>query len=96
MIEELVRHRCSGDDCTPLVVIEHCYVFTTRDKRGVRRHRGAAWSTLLNGEPVRYIDGKTFEVIATGELLSHDIGWCDCAPIVKFSTRGDDCKSLAG
>lgn len=88
MIEELARHRCTGDDGTPLFVVEHRHVFTSQEGAGPRQHRGAAWATLLNGEPVRNIDVRTFEVIATGELLVHDLRRCDCAPAAKISTRG--------
>lgn len=73
MIEELARHRCTGDDGTPLFVVEHRHLFTSQGGVGARQHRGSAWTTLLNGEPVRYIDNRTFEVIATGELLAHDL-----------------------
>ena len=76
MIEELARHRCTGDDGTAVVVVEHRHVFTTQGDSGTRQHRGAAWSTLIDGEPVRYIDSRTFEIIATGELLAHDPGRC--------------------
>ena len=87
MIEEVARHRCTGDDGTPLLVIEHRHVFTSQDGTGARQHRGAAWATLLDGEPVRYIDACTFEVVATGELLAHDLRRCDCAPAVRIATR---------
>ena len=52
MIEELARHRCTGDDGTPLFVVEHRHLFTSQGGAGARQHRGAAWATLLNGEPV--------------------------------------------
>ncbi|GHH25226.1 hypothetical protein GCM10008023_38320 [Sphingomonas glacialis] len=87
MIEELARHRCTGDDGTPLFVVEHRYVFTSQGGAGSRQHRGAAWVTLLNGEPVRYIDARTFEVIATGEMLAHDLRRCDCAPAFGITSR---------
>lgn len=68
--EEIARHRCTGDDGTPLVVVEYRYIFTTTESEaGVRRHRGSAWLSLLDGEPVRYIDAETFEVTGSGELL---------------------------
>lgn len=87
MIEELARHCCTGDDGTPLFVVEHRHVFATQGGSGPRQHRGAARTTLLNGEPVRYIDAGTFEVIATGELLVHDRRRCNCAPAVRIVTR---------
>lgn len=76
MIEELARHRCVGDDRLPLFVIEYRHVFTTQGEAGARRHLGAAWLTLLDGEPVRYIDPRTFEVVATGELITRDEANC--------------------
>ncbi len=96
MIEELARHRCIGEDGTPLFVIEHRHVFTSQGGAGTRQHRGAAWATLLNGEPVRYIDGSTFEIIATGELLVHDPGRCTCAPAVRIATRHGRCENMVG
>lgn len=87
MIEELARHRCTGDDGTPLFVIEHCHVFITQGDAGTRQYRGAAWLTLLDGKPVRYIDARTFEVVATGEFIAHDSARCACAPAIKVSKR---------
>jgi len=40
----------------------------------------------MSGEPVRYIDATTFEIVATGELLQHDLARCTCKPEVKVST----------
>ena len=68
-MEEIARHRCTGDDGTPLVVVEYRYIFTTEGEAGVRQQRGAAWLSLLNGEPVRYVDADTFEVTSSGEML---------------------------
>ncbi|RYD97107.1 MAG: hypothetical protein EOP61_17090 [Sphingomonadales bacterium] len=68
-MEEIGRYRCTGDDGTPLVVVEYRYIFTTESDVGVRRQRGSAWLSLLNGEPVRYIDAETFEITSSGELL---------------------------
>ena len=87
MIEELARHRCTGDDDSLLFVVEYRHVFTSNGGTGPRHHRGASWLTLLDGEPVRYIDGQTFEVIATGEILSHDPEKCHCAPAVMVARR---------
>jgi hypothetical protein len=86
MIEELARHRCIGCSGKPLFVVEHRHVFTTHGGAGTRHHRGVAWATLLNGEPVRHINAQTFEIIATGELLAHDTQHCGCAPAVRFAT----------
>jgi len=87
MIEELARHSCTGDDGTPMIVVERRHVFTVTGGAGARQHRGAAWTALLDGEPVRYIDARTFEVIATGELLAHCRESCDCAPAVAMTIR---------
>lgn len=65
----MARHRCTGDDGTPLVVVEYRYIFTTESEAGVRRQPGSSWLTLLDGEPVRYIDAETFEVRSSGEML---------------------------
>ena len=85
MIEELARHRCYGDDGTVMFVVERRHVFTTQNGSRTRQHRGAARTTLLDGEPVRYIDAATFEVVATGELLAHDLERCDCTPAAQIS-----------
>jgi len=45
---------------------------------------------------VRYIDNRTFEVIATGELLAHDLERCDCAPAVRIATRNGGDENMAG
>lgn len=95
MIEELARHRCTGDG-TPLFVVQRRHVFITQGGAGPRQHRGAAWATLLDGESMRYIDARTFEVIATGELLVHDLRRCNCAPAVSIFTRRGGFKSVAG
>ncbi|MES2989739.1 MAG: hypothetical protein V4808_17740 [Pseudomonadota bacterium] len=68
-VEEIARHRCIGDDGSALVVVEYRYIFTTEGEAGVRRHHGSARLTLLDGEPVRYIDPATFEVTSSGEML---------------------------
>lgn len=71
-VEQLARHRCMGDDGTPLVVVEYRHVFTSGEAGKVRQHRGSSWLALLDGEPVRYIDAATFEVVASGELLRRE------------------------
>ncbi|WP_445191513.1 hypothetical protein ACT009_13150 [Sphingomonas sp. Tas61C01] len=96
MIEELARHRCVDGDGTPLFVVEHRHVFITQGDAGTREHRGAAWTTLLDGEPVRYIDARTFEIVATGELLTHDQGRCVCAPAVRVDTFDGMSKASIG
>ena len=69
MIEQLARHPCRGDDGTALVVVEYRHIFVASEGDKVRRHRGSIWLALDDGEPVRVIDGDTFEVVASGELL---------------------------
>lgn len=86
MTEELARHRCIDRDGTLLFVIERCHVFITQGGTETRRHRGAGRAALLDGEPVRYVDGNTFQIVATGEILTHDLARCDCAPAAKIST----------
>lgn len=50
----------------------------------------------MSGEPVRYIDATTFEIVATGELLKHDLALCTCKPEVKVSTFEGMAKVRAG
>lgn len=84
-MEEIARHRCTGDDGTPLVVVEYRYIFTTEGgEAGVRRHRGSAWLSLLDGEPVRYIDADTFEVTSTGEILRRALANQSAPPSTAF------------
>ncbi|MEZ0243878.1 MAG: hypothetical protein ACAH11_10920 [Sphingomonas sp.] len=73
-VEEMARHRCLGDDGTPLIVVEYRHMFTSSDGGTVRRHPGARWLALLDGEPVRPIDATTFEVVASGEMLRREGG----------------------
>ena len=87
MIEEVARHKCTGGDGSPLVVVQYRHVFQVNGSGNARRYGGAAWSTLLDGEPVRYIDAHTFEVVATGELMAHDPKRCDCLPAAGIATR---------
>lgn len=67
--EELARYRCSGDDETYLTVVEYRFVDIARLEGKVRRRLGATRLTLTDGEPIRYVDPQTFEIIRTGELL---------------------------
>jgi hypothetical protein len=69
MEEELARYRCSGDDGTYLTVVEYRFVDIARHEGKVRRRLGAARLTLTDGEPIRYVDPQTFEIVRTGELL---------------------------
>ena len=73
MTEELARYRCAGDDGTPLIVVEYRHIFTSSEGGKTRRHHGARWLALLDGEPVRHIDGETFEVVASGEMLRREV-----------------------
>jgi hypothetical protein len=66
MEEELARYRCQGDDGAFLTVIEYRHVDVVCAATGARR------LGLSTGEPVRYIDAETFEVIASGELLRRE------------------------
>jgi hypothetical protein len=95
MIEEVARHRCTGGDGTPLCVVERRHVFTSQGETGTHHHRGAVRATLLDGEPVRYIDARTFEVAATGELLVHDTWRCHCTPATRIVTRAGSDESPA-
>lgn len=76
MIEEIARHRCEGDDFTPLLVLERRH--RSRGEAGPRGRIGAAWLELADGTPVRYVDPSSFEVVATGEVLRHDQARCGC------------------
>ncbi|MEO9132162.1 MAG: hypothetical protein ABI240_13245 [Sphingomonas sp.] len=69
MEEERARYRCFGDDGTCLTVVEYRYVQIARSEGKIRRQLGACRLTLTSGEPARYIDPETFEIIGTGELL---------------------------
>lgn len=69
MEQEIARWRCIGDDETPVTVIEYRYAPATITGRPVRAYPGARRLALTTGEPVRYIDATTFEVVPTGELL---------------------------
>lgn len=72
MEEELGRHHCTGDDGAAVTVIEYRHVETIPGTSGTRTYPGARRLALSTGEPVRYIDGETFEVIASGELLRRE------------------------
>ena len=86
MSEDMILHRCRDSAGAMLLVVERRHIFTTHGTVGTRRQRGSARATLLDGEPVRYIDAGTFEIVATGERLIHDRAQCDCAPAARFST----------
>ena len=69
MEEELSRHRCVGDDGASVTVIEYRHVDVIPGAAGTRIYPGARRLVLSGGEPVRYVDAETFEVIGSGELL---------------------------
>ena len=66
---EIRRIRCVGDDGAWLTVVEYRHR-TSSAMAGRRRELiGAGHLALATGEPVRYIDPNTFEVLGSGELL---------------------------
>ncbi len=69
MEEESARYRCEGDDGSPLTVVEYRHIGHVETKAGRRRYPGARRLALFTGEPVRYIDALTFEIVGTGELV---------------------------
>lgn len=69
MEEERARYQCASDDGTWLTVVEYRYVHISRTEGKVRRHLGAARLALTDGEPIRYVDRQTFEIVRSGELL---------------------------
>lgn len=72
-IEERARYRCVDDDGTPLIVVEYRHCQIQRGGGRTRFHKGATWLSLLNGDAVRYLDPKSFEVIATGEVIMRTV-----------------------
>ena len=69
MEEECARYRCERDDGSPITVLEFRHFDRAETKASRRGYPGAQRLALYTGEPVRYIDPITFEVIGTGELL---------------------------
>ncbi|MDP5281120.1 hypothetical protein Q9Q95_19505 [Sphingomonas sp. DG1-23] len=67
--EEVGRYRCVGDDESPLVVIEYRLVECHERAGMVRRRLGPREVRLQFGDALRIVDGRTFEVPATGELI---------------------------
>jgi hypothetical protein len=67
--EEMARHRCVGDDETPLIVLQYRLVERIDEPGKSRLRPGARRAQLETGEALRVIDARTFEVIATGELV---------------------------
>ena len=66
---ELERIRCIGDDGAMLIVV--CFQLFMEVTNGAkRRFPGARRWALLDGQAVRVIDSRTFEVTATGELIT--------------------------
>jgi hypothetical protein len=87
VIEELARHRCTDAAGLPLFVVEQRAVFTSHDANGQHHRYGAARMAMLNGEPVRYIDERTFSVVASGEIITHDPIRCGCTPAPRIVAR---------
>jgi hypothetical protein len=69
MEETFAEYACEGDDGASVTVIEYRHVQRIGSASGPRLYPGARRLALSTGEPVRYIDGATFEVIDSGELL---------------------------
>lgn len=69
LVEETARYRCVGDDGSTLVVVEYRHLRIAQGENGTRNQIGGAWTELLTGEMLRYIDAETFELISTGELI---------------------------
>ena len=67
--EEIRRHRCCGDDETPLLAIEYRLVELDESGGTVRRRLGPLEVRLQFGEELRIVDARTFEVPSTGELI---------------------------
>jgi hypothetical protein len=67
--EEIGRYRCLGDDETPLVVVAYRLIEMTGEAGRRRRRPGARWVELATGEPLRTVDARTFELVATGEII---------------------------
>lgn len=96
MMEQLGRHRTTGYNHTLSFVVEHRHAFTSPGRAGSRRRRGATWMTRLHGKPVRHIEACTFEGIATGEVLVHDLRCCECASAVEIGGRDGYRKNAVG
>lgn len=69
MEREIARWRCATDDESTVTVIEYQHVAAPAPGEPARHYPGARRLALSTGEPVRYIDADTVEVIQTGELL---------------------------
>jgi hypothetical protein len=67
--EERARYTCEGDDGTRLIVLEFRYVLRKQTSSGPRAYPGARRWALETGDAVRLLDRRTFEVVATGELI---------------------------
>jgi hypothetical protein len=67
--EEIGRYRCVGDDETPLVAIEYRLIAMAGEGGKQRRRPGARWLELATGEALRIVDARTFELVASGEII---------------------------
>lgn len=66
---EIGRWFCSAEEGRGVWVVEHQFFAVPETDQPQRHHPGARRLALTTGEPVRYIDGDTFEVVETGELI---------------------------
>ncbi|MEH6715199.1 hypothetical protein [Parasphingorhabdus flavimaris] len=69
MEKELAHYRCIANDGSGLYVIEYQHFRIVDMDSGVRHYPGARRLVTADDEPVGYIDGMTFEIIDTGELV---------------------------
>lgn len=69
MLEERSRFRCIDEDGDYIDVVETQHFHISQEAGKRRKRPGARQFTSSRGEPVRYIDASTFEVVANGELL---------------------------
>ncbi|MCM8730426.1 hypothetical protein ACFO8O_05520 [Hephaestia sp. GCM10023244] len=69
MEEALAHYRCASDDGTYVTVVDYRHVAIETGPAGVRYRPGARRLALTTGEAVRYIDARTFEIVASGELI---------------------------
>ncbi len=68
--KEIQWYDCEGIDGSSITVVE-CQYFLEQDQDGsLRTYPGARRFALANGSAVRRIDGKTFELVDTGELIA--------------------------
>lgn len=66
---ETLTSRCVDDNEVTVFVVQHQHFDRRRTTSGEREYPGARRWALTTGEAVRVIDGRTYEVIDSGELL---------------------------